>query len=125
MFLQIIGYLTKSAVDLRSWSQTKTFELNFCVKFIFSFAHIYILQWNILVYDKVYNCSLGAISPLFRNIFKLTYIYISNLRSQMIYLFVKFWCSICSFLNFANLICRSTDISKRFRGSLRLRHNES
>ena len=29
------------------------------------------------------------------------------------------------FPQFANLICRSTDISKCFRGSLRLRDNES
>ena len=39
--------------------------------------------------------------------------------------FAKFGCSIGIFLNSANLICRSTDISKYFRGSLRLRDNES
>ena len=39
--------------------------------------------------------------------------------------FVKFGCSIGIFLNSAHLICRSTDISKCFRGSLRLRDNES
>ena len=39
--------------------------------------------------------------------------------------FVKFSSSIGIFLNSANLICRSTDISKCFRGSLRLRDNES
>ena len=39
--------------------------------------------------------------------------------------FVKFRCSIGIFLNTAHLICRSTDISKCFRGSLRLRDNES
>ena len=38
---------------------------------------------------------------------------------------MKFDCSFGIFLNFANLICRSTDISKCFRGSLRLRDNES
>ena len=38
---------------------------------------------------------------------------------------VKFVCSFGIFLNSANLICRSTDISKCFRGSLRLRDNES
>ena len=38
---------------------------------------------------------------------------------------MKFGCSIGIFLNLANLICRSTDISKCFRGSLRLRDNES
>ena len=52
-------------------------------------------------------------------------VYIFNLRSQITYLFVKFGCSICIFLSSANLICRSTDISKCFRGSLRLRDNES
>ena len=38
---------------------------------------------------------------------------------------MKFGCSIGIFLNSAHLICRSTDISKCFRGSLRLRDNES
>ena len=33
----------------------------------------------------------------------------------MIYLFVKFGCSMCMFLSSANLICRSTYISKCFR----------
>ena len=37
----------------------------------------------------------------------------------------EFCCSIGIFLNFAHLICRSTDILKCFRGSLRLRDNES
>ena len=41
------------------------------------------------------------------------------------YIFVKCACSIYSFLNSANLICRGTDISKYFRGSLGLRDNES
>ena len=43
----------------------------------------------------------------------------------MTFSFVKFGCSIGIFLNTAHLICRSTDISKCFRGSLRLRDNES
>ena len=38
---------------------------------------------------------------------------------------MEFSCSIGIFLNSAHLICRSTDISKCFRGSLRLRDNES
>ena len=38
---------------------------------------------------------------------------------------MKFGCSIGIFLNSAHLICRTTDISKRFRESLRLRDNES
>ena len=38
---------------------------------------------------------------------------------------MKFGCSIGIFLNSAHLICRSKDISKCFRGSLRLRDNES
>ena len=41
------------------------------------------------------------------------------------FIFVKFGCSIGIFLSSANLICQSTDISKCFRGSLRLRDNES
>ena len=51
--------------------------------------------------------------------------YISNLRSLITYSFVIFGCAICIFLNSENLICRSTDISKCFNGSLRLRDNES
>ena len=51
--------------------------------------------------------------------------YISNYRSQITCSFVKFGFSIGIFLNSPNLICRSTDISKCFRGSLRLRDNES
>ena len=38
---------------------------------------------------------------------------------------MKFGCAICIFLSYENLICRSTDISKCFRGSLQLRDNES
>ena len=38
---------------------------------------------------------------------------------------MKFGSSIGIFLNSANMICRSTDISKCFRGSLRLRDHES
>ena len=70
--------------------------------------------------DKSRNCSSGAISPLIRNIFN-----ISSQRSQINCSFVKFGCSFGIFLNSAHLLCRSTDISKCFRGSLRLRDNES
>ena len=38
---------------------------------------------------------------------------------------MKFGCSFGIFLNSAHLICRSTDISKCFSGSLRLRDSES
>ena len=38
---------------------------------------------------------------------------------------MKFGCSTGIFLNTANLICQSTDISNCFGGSLRLRDNES
>ena len=33
-------------------------------------------------------------------------VYVSDLRSQITYLFVKFGCSICIFLNAANLKCQ-------------------
>ena len=52
-------------------------------------------------------------------------VYIFNLRSQITYLFVKFGCSVCIFLSSANLLCRSMDISKCFRGSPRLQDNKS
>ena len=70
--------------------------------------------------EKRRNCSKGAISPLFHNIFN-----ISTFRSQITYTFVKCGCSIYFFLNSANLICRGTDISKCFRESLGIRDNES
>ena len=38
---------------------------------------------------------------------------------------MKFGCSFRIFLNSAHLICRSTDISKCFSGSLRVRDNKS
>ena len=52
-------------------------------------------------------------------------IYISKQRRLIAYSFVKFGCAICISLNSENLICRTTDISKCFRGSLQLRDNES
>ena len=76
-------------------------------------------------YMFIYNIWLGqflrTISP-HSTIFSK---YISNKRSQITCSFIKFGCSIGIFLNSANLICRRTDISKCFRGSLRLRDNES
>ena len=51
--------------------------------------------------------------------------YISNFKSPITYKFVKCGCSNYFFLNSANLICRGTDISKYFRESLGIRHNES
>ena len=71
--------------------------------------------------DKRRNCSSGAIFPLFHNIST----YISNLKDQITCSFVKFGNSIGIFPNSANLICRSTDISKCFGGSLLLRDNDS
>ena len=71
--------------------------------------------------DKRRNCSARAISPLFQNIFNIYF----QLRGQITCSFVKFVCSIGIFFNSANLIYRSMDISKCFKGSLRLRDNES
>ena len=50
---------------------------------------------------------------------------ISIFRSQFTYSFVKCYYSIYFFLNFVNLICRGTDISKYVRESLGLWDNES
>ena len=49
--------------------------------------------------------------------------YISNIRSQITYSFVKCGWLIYVFPNSANLICHGTDISKYFRVSLWLRAN--
>ena len=51
--------------------------------------------------------------------------YISNFKSPITYKFVKCGCSNYFFFNSANLICRSTDISKYFSVSLGIRDNES
>ena len=51
--------------------------------------------------------------------------HISNFKSPITYTFVKCGCSIYFFLKSANLICRSTDISKYFRESLETLDNES
>ena len=50
---------------------------------------------------------------------------VSIFRSICTYSLVKCGCSIYVFLNFANLICRGTDILKYFRESLGFRDNES
>ena len=70
--------------------------------------------------EKRRNYSLGAISPLFHNIFD-----ISLNSSPITYKFVKSDCSNYFFLNSENLICRGTDISKCFRESLGIQDNES
>ena len=53
--------------------------------------------------EKRRNCSSGAISPLFHNIFSISltqyFQYISNVRSQITYSFVKSGCLIYVFLN--------------------------
>ena len=68
-------------------------------------------QQNIV--EKRRNCSLGAISPLFHNIFN-----ISNLGVKLHIHSVKSGCSINCFPHFRNLIYRSRDISKCFIESL-------
>ena len=47
--------------------------------------------------------------------------YISNFKSPITYIFVKCGFANYFFLNSANLICQSTDISKYFRESLGIR----
>ena len=67
----------------------------------------------------------GALPIALRSPATIFSVYIVHLKSQITYLFVKFCCSISIFLSSANLIYRSTDISKCFRGSLQLRDNQS
>ena len=70
--------------------------------------------------EKRRNCSLGAISPLFHNIFNI------SLTQESNYIFIyETWLSYLFFLKSANPICRGTDLSKYFRESLGLRDNES
>ena len=71
--------------------------------------------------DKRRNCSSGAISPLFHNIFNIYILCIGvKLHMNLGNLAVRVY-----FLNSGNLICRSTDISMYFRESLEVRENES
>ena len=76
-------------------------------------------QQNIV--EKRRNCSLGAISPLFHNIFNISLTYESN----YIFILLKVVVRLIVFLSSANLICRSTDISKCFIESLGFQDNES
>ena len=62
----------------------------------------------------------GAISPLFHNIFNISLTSIVQLHIHLLNAG-----SIYFFLKSANLICRSTDISKHFRESLGIQDNES
>ena len=51
------------------------------------------------------------------------YTCIFNCKSPITYIFVKCGCSIYFFINYANLICQGTDISKYFIESLGIRDN--
>ena len=68
------------------------------------------------IMEKRRNCSSGAISPLFHNIFNISL----NFRSQITYSFIKCCCSIYCIRQF-----RKSDISKYPRGSLGFRDNEN
>ena len=73
------------------------------------------------IVEKRRNCSLGAISPLFHNIFNISLTWESN----YIFLLLKAVIRLIVFLSSAYLICRSMDISKCFIESLGFRNNES
>ena len=76
-------------------------------------------QQNIV--EKRRNCSLGAISPLFHNIFNISLTW----ESKYIFILLKVVVRLIVLLSSANLICRSMDISKCFIESLGVRDNES
>ena len=76
-------------------------------------------QHNIV--EKRRNCSLGAISPLFHNIFNISLTQESNYIFNLLKVVVR----LIVFLSSANLIFRSTDISKCFIESLGIRDNGS
>ena len=64
--------------------------------------------------EKGRNCSLGAIFPLFHNIFIISLTSGAKLHSHLLNVVVRF----IVFLNSVNLICRGMDISKCFSESL-------
>ena len=76
-------------------------------------------QQNIV--EKRRNCSLWSNFSSFPQYFQ----YISNLESNYIFILLKVVIRLIVFLSSANLICRSTDISKYFIESLGVRDNES
>ena len=71
--------------------------------------------------EKRRNCSWGAISPLFHNIFNISLTSGVKLHIHLLNVVVRF----IVFLTSATLIFRGTDISKCFRKSLGIRDNES
>ena len=71
--------------------------------------------------EKKRNCSQGAISPLFHNVFDISLTSRVQLHINLLNAVVR----IIFFLNSENLICRGTDISKCFREPLGIRDNES
>ena len=76
---------------------------------------------NLTTGNKVLWKRGGAISPLFHNIFNT---FPTSGLKLYIHLY-KIWLFDLVFLNSANLICRSTDISKYVRESFGIRDNES
>ena len=76
---------------------------------------------HILIVAPVTFVPAGAMTPSAEFLF---YVYISNIRSQITYPFVKCGGSIYCFPH-SQLICRSTDISKCFSESLGIRDNGS
>ena len=71
--------------------------------------------------EKRRNCSLGAISPLFHNIFNISL----TKESNYIFILLKAVVQLIVFLSSTKMICQSTDISKCFIESLGVRDNES
>ena len=71
------------------------------------------------IVEKRRNCSLGAISPLFHNIFNMSSGV--KLHIHLLNVVVRF----IVFLTSSALIFRGTDISKCFRESLGIRDNVS
>ena len=63
-------------------------------------------------------------SPLFHNIFNISLISRVQLHMYLLNVVNRIIFSNYFFLNSANLICRSTDISKYFRESIGIRDNE-
>ena len=72
--------------------------------------------------EKRSNCSLGAISPLFHNIFNISLTSGVRLHTHLLNVAVRFF---FFYLNSENLICRGMDISKYFIESLEVRDNDS
>ena len=98
-------YLKLAYLEVKIWSLPKHENLTACKKYCGKEEKL-LLRSNFSSFPQYFQ-------------------YISNFKNPITHIFVKCGCLNYFFLISENLICRGTDISKCFRGSLGIRDNES